>query len=511
MATEFTVTIRATSIQVYPGQEAIIPLQPLLNLLTYEDEYAEQTKTLGFMLDTETDILYLHKGVDPEYLRRLLVHVKFIMEPCDPCREMKFDYEEIIPPRNDEQIDCINFITGTHEHLSNAKDTQIFLVKNPGFGKTYCSGTAACIYHKKTLIIMHRDNLRKQWLESLYKMNGLTSKDVFEIDSSEEICKIANNQHDYDFDIYLMTHATFRSGLKRLGSFSKMANITKNLGIGMKIIDEAHLEFRDTLIMDFCFNVQRNLYLTATDGRSSKDENSIFRHVFSNTTFYKPSSLLTDSKPQRWVEYNVVEINTHINPKLYKYKVEGRFGMSSATYGRWVIQHDKNQTHFKVIRDLVRQMFEEDPQSKILIFLPLIDLCTECAYFLSKYFDYDDTFEYSLNIKTVNSKNSSIENERAQRADVIVTTISSCGTGRDIKGLTGIISASPISSKINAEQIFGRLRYCGKICKYYDIIDTSVLMDKIWFKSRSKVFKRLALKTNYLSWSEEENKDNEKV
>jgi hypothetical protein len=36
-------------------------------------------------------------------------------------------------------------------------------------------------------------------------------------------------------------------------------------------------------------------------------------------------------------------------------------------------------------------------------------------------------------------------------------------------------------------------------------------MDKIWFKSRSKVFKRLALKTNYLSWTEEENKDNDKV
>ena len=109
-------------------------LQPLLNLLTYEDEYVEQIKTLGFMLDEETDILYLHKGVDPEYLRRLLINVHFVLEPCDPCKEMDFEYDEIITPRNEEQVDVINFITGTNEHSSNIKDSQIFVVKKPGFG-----------------------------------------------------------------------------------------------------------------------------------------------------------------------------------------------------------------------------------------------------------------------------------------------------------------------------------------------------------------------------------------
>jgi hypothetical protein len=218
-----------------------------------------------------------------------------------------------------------------------------------------------------------------------------------------------------------------------------------------------------------------------------------------------------DTKPSKWVEYNIVEINTHVNPKLYRFKIAGGKGMSVASYGKWVIQHDKKQTHFKVIRDLLRQMFENDPQSKVLVFLPLIDLCTECAYFLSKYFDYDDTFEYSLNIRTINSKNSTIENERAQRADIIVTTIASCGVGKDIKGLTGVISCSPFCSSLTATQVLGRLRYCGKTCYYYDIFDASVQMDRFWLKARSKTLKRLAMKTNYLSWSEEENTDNDKV
>lgn len=134
MSTEFEVTVKATSIQVYPGNEAAYQLQPLLDLLTYEDEFVEETKTLGFMIDTEQDILYLHKGVDLNYLKKLLPNSKFSNFPYDSFREMEFEYEEIVPPRNNEQVDVINFIAGLNEHSSNIEASQIFLVKKPGFG-----------------------------------------------------------------------------------------------------------------------------------------------------------------------------------------------------------------------------------------------------------------------------------------------------------------------------------------------------------------------------------------
>ena len=369
--------------------------------------------------------------------------------------------------------------------------------------KTFCSGVGLCKYGVKTLIIMHRDSLRQQWIESLYKMNGFTSNEVHEIRDSEELYQIAHNQHEFDYDVYLMTHATFRAGMKRIGNMKDASNITRNLGIGLKIIDEAHLEFRDTLMMDFVFNVKRNLYLTATDGRSSRDENSIFRHVFSNTVFYKPSTLLNTNHPKKWVEYTVVEINTHVNPAIYKYRVAGGRGMSSASYGKWVIQKDKNQTHFKVIRELLRIIYERDPQSKVLVFVPLIELCTECAYFLNKELNYDDTFEYSLDIKTINSKNSKYENEQNKRADVIVTTIQSCGTGTDIPGITGVIACTVFKSPITCEQVMGRMRYCGKTCYYYDVYDSSVFMDSVFVKLRKKTFSKLALNVKYLKWEDD--------
>ena len=722
--TKFTITVKATSITIDNGMEAMENLVVLLDMLTYEDEFVEETKTLGFMYDKQTDTLYLHKGVDISYIQKMLMNTEIKFDLYDEYDEMNFDYEEIIAPRDDDQVDVINFIAGMADHMENENESQLFLVKKPGFGKaepysrkipapnergfismgelkvgdviytdngkhttvtatyeqgiqpvytvlfedgriakcalphlwsvykndekelitmttdeirhdlihnkysiplcqpiqdddmdvrlalfasvydandsmitidergvahrfisdkklgtrsvddflqdiyrfglcgkyhresgmieyymgfndgvfsmrilsiyfshmerckcitvdsptklyltenfivthnTFCTGVGLCKLKVKTLIIMHRDQLRGQWENSLRKMCGLTSQDVHEIDSSEEIYAIAHNQHGYDYDVYLMTHATFRAGLKRLSTVEEAMNITKNLKIGFKVIDEAHLEFRDTILMDMVFNVKRNLYLTATDGRSSKEENSIFRHVFANALYYKPSAFLTDNnRPKKWVEYISVAINTNCNKNIYRYRVAGGRGMSPATYGRWVIAYDKKKTHIKCCTEIVKMVYESDPHAKILLFMPLIDLCEDCAFYITSTLDKDQTFKYDLDIRTINSKNSKKDNERAKHADVIVTTIGSCGTGTDIPGITTIISCSPFVSKITAAQVFGRIRYCGKICQYYDIYDVSVQMDYIWWKSRRKGLTPIALNVKNLTWYEDE-------
>lgn len=861
--TEFIVTVRATSVLIFPGDEAMELLDKLLDILTYEDEFAEETKTLGYLYDQEMNILYLHKGVDIEYIRKTLVNVKLINFPCHRYEEMKFEYEQIVAPRDEEQVDYINFICGQQDHSANLDSSQIFLIAGTGKGKmepysnkiptptkqgwtymgdikegdyvftekgyqtqvleifdhgvqdvyeitfndgrkarcgadhlwqvekrysigkpivmplkdimktykrpkktydptrdpfdyiykipacgpveyptnkylpinpwvlgcfitngclrepvltissgtdeipnriasicnydvkknsdynysyifyhkngkrvlteeffvdipdliyassahkfipdeymyadintrielikglmdcdgnisengnryhttysstskqlllqlrkilyslglsgnicidkrsdkysngfcgtlifrtphkvkpfffslkrkqdialkgvnikqqmyyngliikdiklvsrekcrcimvdnpthlyltedyivthnTYTSGVGISKYHLKTLIIMHRDNLRKQWLKSLYGMSGYSSKEVYELSDSQELYDIAYGRIKLDYDVYLMTHATFRAGVARIGSMGMLSKITENLGIGMKIIDEAHLEFRDTLLMDAVMNVKRNLYLTATMGRSQQDENAIFRHVFRNATFYKPSRLLTDSRPKKWVDYITVAVNTHCKPAIYQYRVAGGKGMNPASYGKWVIAYDKNKTHFKACAELIKGLYEEDSHAKVLVFMPLIDLCSDCQEYLYQRLNHDPSFDYELDIRTINSHNSKSDNERSKKADVIITTIASAGTGTDIPGITDIICCSPYCSKIVAEQVFGRIRYIPKKCHYYDIYDTSVMLDRIWLKSRYKKLKTLALNIKHIEFVEEE-------
>lgn len=503
MSTEFVITVRATSITVFPGEEALDYLESLINLMTYEDDFSEEMKVLGFLYEEETDILYLHKGVDVDYVRKTLPNSTVKFNDFHKFKRMKFEYDEIVAPRNDEQVDVINFIAGLNHHSENLNERQLFLIKAPGFGKTYCSGVGLCKFGAKTLIIVHRDQLRGQWMKSLYDMSGLGTQYVHQIASTEELMRIYNNEHDYDYDVYIMTHATFRAATKYMGSIEEIGNITKNLGIGLKIIDEAHLEFRDTLFMDFCFNVKRNLYLTATGGRSDREENSIFKHVFSSAKYYKPSALLLEGVPRKWVNYVTVALNSNVNRNIYNFRVIGGKGMNPASYGKWVIKYDKKKTHFKCCRDLLKVVYKRDDKAKVLLFVPLIELCEDLAYYLRKELNFDESFEYDLNIKTINSKNSAKDNLANRRADVIVTTIASCGTGTDIPGITTIISCSPYVSKITAEQVFGRIRYCGKICYYYDIYDESVPMDKFWMKSRRKKIKQLALNMQDIQWSED--------
>ncbi len=131
---KYTITVRATSITIKPGLDAMEDLEQLLDVLTYEDEFAEETKSLGFLYDEDSDTLYLHKGIDPNYLRRTLPDSEFINFPCHRYEEMKFDWEEIIAPRNTEQRDVIDFICGQGGHADNLGASQLFVVKAPGFG-----------------------------------------------------------------------------------------------------------------------------------------------------------------------------------------------------------------------------------------------------------------------------------------------------------------------------------------------------------------------------------------
>ena len=676
---KFTVTVKATCITITPGKEACDVLEPLINLHTYEDEFQDETKVLGFMYDEKYDTLYFHKGIDLNYIRRLLINVKIVEDPFTPYREMQYDFEEFIPPRDEDQKDCIDFLSAKNLHVKTANDSQVFLVKHGGFGKlqpystriptptrngytlmgelevgdfvftrdgsqtmvtgifeqgeqdvyritfedgrvslcglehlwtvkireedewvvkttkelissphtqwyiplcepvqwdfgfdenhlverlysygyvvpihrehmsvtmaykpwglrivsieyshreqcrcimvdnpehlyltenfivthnTFCTGYAIGLFGAKALIIMHRETLRGQWSKSLYDLNGYPRNRVHEITSSEEFVDICYNRHNFDYDIYLMTHATFKAGVKRVGYTKPVSDFIRNLGIGVKVIDEAHLEFKDTLLMDFLFNVRRNIYLTATDGRSQRSENTIFKHVFSNATFYKKPEV-NKKHPDKWVEYITIQVNTHVPHGIYQYRVNGFKGMSAVSYGKWVIQRDKKQTHFKVCKELLREIYTNEPAAKVIVFMPLIELCNECALFLND-LNYDESFKYDLTIRTINSHNTKAVNETNKGADVIVTTIQSLGTGLDIKGITDIICCSPFVSKITAQQVFWRIRYIDKKCHYYDIIDTSVQTDIFWWRSRSKMLKSMATKYIQLTWEDDD-------
>ena len=120
---------------ITPGKEALSNLGTLINSLTYEDEFIEQTVTLGLMLDEKYNELYVHKGVDIEFLKKLLINVEIVEDIDYTGEDMDFQFEELIAPRNEQQVDVINFIAGEQDFADNVNDPRLFVVKKPGFGK----------------------------------------------------------------------------------------------------------------------------------------------------------------------------------------------------------------------------------------------------------------------------------------------------------------------------------------------------------------------------------------
>lgn len=429
-----------------------------------------------------------------------------LCETCEECRKYFKRWWNTYTKHNKEPIyikdvkelgtyQCRCIQVDNPEHLYLTDD---YVVTH----NTYCTGYGIGLYKKKALIIMHRDNLRSQWNESLYMMNGFDHARVHEIDTTQELYNIAHGDYDNDYDIYLITHATFRAGLKRIGDIKIAQNICKNLGIGVKVIDEAHLEFKDILLLDIVCNVKRNIYLTATPGRSQREENAIYWKVFNSATFYAPSTELNNNAPNKWMDYVTVRMSSDCKPNIYRYQVTRGKGMSAVSYGKWVIAYDKKKRHFKCCKDIIMECFDRDPNAKVLVLIPLINLCESLMDFLIEELDKEDKFKYALSIRTINSNNSKGDNAYSKKADVIISTLGSMGVGTDVKGLTDIINMTPYCSKLTAEQSLGRVRYAGKIGHYYDIVDQSVPMDTFWWKSRSKKLKELSCKSEILDWSE---------
>lgn len=386
-----------------------------------------------------------------------------------------------------EKARCI--LVDNPEHLFL---TENFIVTH----NTFTSCVGAVLYKKKTLIVCHRKDLLKQWQATLIEKIGMDDSDIHTLTTEDFL---AAEQMKLDLgDVYLLSHQTFRFALHAMNNdFERVSKAIENFGIGLKIIDEAHLEFRNIVDIDMCMNIKRNLYLTATDGRSSKDENAIFKHVFTNAVKFTKNA----KHKNKWIEYCTIFINTNVPYKVSKFQLENGRGMSATKYGKAVIKRDRNKTHFNAINELLRVIFTRDEHAKVLIFMPLIELCDELEFFINTHLNKDQSFDYDLRVGTINSHNTKLENDRSAKCDVIISTILSCGTGKDIPGLTDIICCSPFKSAITTQQVIGRLRYYGKNCGYWDIVDESVKMDMIFAKIRSKTIKTIALSMSSMQFS----------
>ena len=387
-----------------------------------------------------------------------------------PIQSIRYSHEE--------EAQCILVDSPDHLYMTN---NEIFT------HNTYCVAYASSKLGIKTIVITPNEGIKQQWINTYRKMFEYRTKDIINIAGSQVIDAIMGDHVD-PADVYLVNHATLRNYMMSTSGYS-LHKFFKKIEVGIKVYDESHMEFGNILLMDFFSNTERTWYLTATFDRSDKDESKCFKRAFNSViSFGEVQSLEILVKH---VIYHKVEINSMITPQNRANVMGGYQGFTSIKYGKYAFIDDPNQTAYNTILQILRLINHVD--GKILIFVPLIEVVESVVTKLKT-----DVPEKS--VAAYHSKISVDEKESALKKDIIVSTIKSCGTGRDIPGLRCVICCEPVASKVIAKQMFGRLRPYenNRDTYFFDIVDVCLAPCNWWFRARIKVIQSLAKKVIYL-------------
>lgn len=445
------------------------------------DKICYRFNPIGFYYDEEKKELRIPRGLDVSYIERKFPNkpLEFSYTP-DPYDKVVFTLKTM--PKSDIQKKSIAFLLGEEDFKYTKKYSQQSLNLDTGDGKTYCVIASLTFMRTKSIIITHTESIKKQWKESLTKFTSLSEPYICNISGSsviDRLIKQIESGKNLPYKVYLVNHATIRSYAKTNG-WESITKLFQLLKVGVKVFDEAHLEFENLVRIDLFTNTKKTFYLTANFERSGVEENIVFEKCFKHIVKY---GVETKEEKRKHIKYLGVLYNTHPS-QITQASVRNVHGFDKNKYCDYEIEKEK---FFEVIHKMLDICMTQE--GKILILLSKIKACEIM---------YDDIIEYLKNINSnysVSIYNSSIpEKDKvlALEKDIIISTQKSLGTGNDIRGLRSVIMTEQYSSKIIANQTAGRLREYSKdeYTFYIELVDIGFKRAYDMYKKRLPIFKK---------------------
>ena len=442
------------------------------------DKNTHMYKTVGAIYDRTNKTYTIPRGVDINKIESIVGSFAFYK---DGCIKPKLNNNQILikfPPKDEKQALALKFLTGKDEYSYTKKYNQLFLALNTGAGKTYLGIVYAALLNTKTVIITTSVEWLKQWKERFLYHTNIVASEFLSISGSQMITKILNSKADkFDrYKVYTITHDTILSYAQNNG-WNSIDALFRKLGIGLKIIDEAHLNFDNICNLDYASAVAKTLYLTATPIRGNSEENRVYQIYFSNV----PMLSLFDPES---------DPHTHYISLLYKsgmtaLEVAGchtNHGFNRTMYSDTVVMKENFDYIARIVMDLISNI-----PGKKLIFLA----SNNSIVFFYNWLRYNYG-EYANDIGIYTSINA--EKEKAKDNTIILTTSLSAGACLDIEDLMVCVNmAEPIKSPPQNQQRFGRTRSYNSF--FIDVVDISVKTVYNYYKSSLSMYDKYALDT----------------
>lgn len=396
----------------------------------------------------------------------------------------EFDYvsEQIMfktIPRDNEQKEALRFILGKGEYHNNSSKSQLGINLNTGKGKTFVTIMSIAYWLVRSIVIANKTGIIEQWKEKILEYTDIKPREIYIIEGSASINKLFNRDIS-QYKIYLASHGTLKSYGDRYG-WDKITELFKYLKIGIKVYDEAHENFDNMLKIDFYTNTYKNLYLTATPGRSSREEDTIYQLAFKNIP--KIDLFKEDTDPH--TQYIAIHFNSKPSPQIIS-KFKNNYGFNRIAYVNWLIDNERFLNFSYVLIDKVLKLTSDG--SKALIYI-----ATNNA--IGKFYDYLISIypQYKNDIGVYTSIIPKDEKEYQLEKRIILSTTKSAGAAMDISNLkVTVVLAEPFKTKILARQTLGRTR--GNNTFYIDCIDDGFFFTKSYYNAKKPIFSKYATK-----------------
>ncbi|MDD3121961.1 MAG: hypothetical protein PHC62_00430 [Candidatus Izemoplasmatales bacterium] len=476
------IIVKNSSIQVHYYKFGSCP--KLENVFSVFDPTRHQVNYLGLYYDENMEILYLPRGIDVWYVEKALGVKAYIEKDQYNSYDHYQDIKIKTLPRDDLQKEALRFMLGKNEYKNTATKSQLSVNLNTGKGKTYITVATFAYTGIKTMIITYATNWLLQWKEKTLEYTNLQEREICFINSSNMLFRLKrmNDQDIKQYKIFLVTHGTIKSFGDRYG-WREVGEIFRKLKIGIKVFDEAHLNFTNMLMIDFYTNVYKTYYLTATDQRSDQRENQIYQTSFKNVLAID----LFDPEHDPHSDYWALLYNSRPTPQIIS-SCKNQYGLDR---NRYISYAANNENFFEIAviaLDLAMNIMKTEGtyKDKCMIY---IGTNNAIETFIEKITEVYPEMKDDIGIFT--SIVDSEEKERAKNKRFIITTTKSASACVDIFGLKVVILLNePFVSEVLARQTLGRLR--DNNTYYIEVVDTGFYHCKKYYQRKKPVFNKYA-------------------
>lgn len=418
---------------------------PLLQDTFYDKRIGKWVVNRRFYyFNEDTYKMYLPRYMLPAVEADILAHGGDYKEKelkVKPGADITAPMDPNFKPKHKPQADAIDFVLDEEVGPVRA------ITLDPGLGKTVVAFRYTCLSKKRVFI--HSSINMADWVKRIKDWVNVPDEKIVYISGAKALNNLIANIDQIDPVFILMPTQTLRPYMalskKELAGRPSIDNLFEHLGVHTRIVDEYHIHLETHIKLDMTVRVPVTIMLTATMESSSSTVNAILReHLPEKIRF-------SGSVPNHVDVYNIgFTLNLKINE--YRYKRMGMY--SHVKLEDWLLNggiHFNNKIIKRVYSPLLAEHYyaQRKPGQCAVVLVSTVDYGEYLAKAFKK--EFADlkvaTFFKGEGDSTIDAK-----------ADIIVTTLKSGGTGTDIPNLITVLNTVAVRSSPENKQNVGRLR-----------------------------------------------------